>query len=841
MASNRTLLRLHLSASTFALLAALVMLLAQPADPKNAWLLGLSRSRWLMAGALLLGLLLFGRLAWRAWRNQTWGETLAGNLARWLGNSITFAIVLLVTLGLFLAGWAAFFLPEERAIELLGNYALYSLRLKPFFFALTFLAAFSIILTFALRFGVQLVTLNLETPTLRAAGLVFVGLLLLLLISALTGLGRGFDRTEWNAPGAPVLVGQVALSVLLALAVTVLLVWRGWEKANWVDVALFAFVWVLAAGLWLAQPETPNYYAAAPGPPNQEFYPLSDAFNHDVIAQNVLIGEGFRFGSIRVTRKPLYTLFLAGLHALTGSNYAAIVRWQVVVMALFPALVYLLGARLHSRLAGMLVSGVLILREVNALQLSDVLNISHVKLLMAEYPVALGLALLALVLIAWLKKPAERRGLPLLGGGVLGLLMITRSQTLTLLPVLLVVIVLARWGEWRRGLVSGGFFLAGVLLAVTPWVARNYVYTGHLILEHSTATPFVAARYSPNNDYEDPGFLPGETEGDYITRNMAYIRSVTREDPLYVAEFVIDNYARNLLVDGMSLPSSLQLYERETYVRTLPYWPRWDGHFAPESYLPVTVNLLLIAVGLAAAWQRQRWAGLLPLFILLGFTLNLAAARVSGWRYNLPTDWVLIFYYALGIGQVLTWGAAVLGWRTSAAMSVPAEASARPLDWRRIVLVGALILLAGSSLLLAAALVPQRYTNPTTAEVTELLVASGGDTEAVRDLLAEADTVAYAGRALYPRYFAAGRGDPVSDLAKDAVQDYDRVGFYLIGPDPWNVVLPVADAALSFPYKTDAIVIGCREGGLLKAAAVILTGGDDLRVVSAPDIADICR
>jgi hypothetical protein len=488
----------------------------------------------------------------------------------------------------------------------------------------------------------------------------------------------------------------------------------------------------------------------------------------------------------------------------------------------------------------MLAPGLLILREVNALQLADVLNISHVKLLMAEYPVALGLVGLALVMGAWLRNPQRRRALPLVGGGVLGLLMITRSQTLTLLPVLLVVIVLAGWGKWRGVLVGGGLFALGVGLAVTPWVARNYAYSGQLILEHSTATPFVASRYAPNDDYEDPGFLPGESEGDYIARNMAYIRGVTREDPFYVAGFVIDNYARNLLVDGMSLPSSLTLSDRETYVRTLPYWPRWDGHFAPESYLPVAANLLLIAVGLAAAWKRGRWAGLLPLFILLGFTLNLAAARVSGWRYNLPADWIMIFYYALGIGQVLAWGAAVLGWRTPAAMSVAEEAPAQALDWRRVFLVSALILLAGSSLLLVEALVPERYTNPTLVEVDALL-ATTPDAEALRDLVGETGTVAYAGRALYPRYFAAGRGDEVSDLAKDAVQAYARVGFFLTGPDPWNVVLPVSDAEVVFPHGAGVIVIGCREGNLIEAAGVIFTEEDEGRVLSAPEVADMCR
>jgi hypothetical protein len=59
------LLRTYWQAAPFEAGLALASLLLIPSDPKNAWLLGLSKSRWVMAAALGALLVLFAGLAWR--------------------------------------------------------------------------------------------------------------------------------------------------------------------------------------------------------------------------------------------------------------------------------------------------------------------------------------------------------------------------------------------------------------------------------------------------------------------------------------------------------------------------------------------------------------------------------------------------------------------------------------------------------------------------------------------------------------------------------------------------------------------------------------------------------
>jgi len=48
----------------------------------------------------------------------------------------------------------------------------------------------------------------------------------------------------------------------------------------------------------------------------------------------------------------------------------------------------------------------------------------------------------------------------------------------------------------------------------------------------------------------------------------------------------------------------------DAYIAQLPYWDDWNGEWASSSVFPIYVNLLLVAVGLATAWNRSRFLGL---------------------------------------------------------------------------------------------------------------------------------------------------------------------------------------------------------------------------------------
>jgi len=87
----------------------------------------------------------------------------------------------------------------------------------------------------------------------------------------------------------------------------------------------------------------------------------------------------------------------------------------------------------------------------------------------------------------------------------------------------------------------------------------------------------------------------------------------------------------------------------------LPYWEEpvsWQGKLPLSTGLAFALNLSLIAIGISAAWKKNKLAGLIPLIINIGYYLSNALGRTSGSRYVLPVDWTLYFYFLLGLAAL---------------------------------------------------------------------------------------------------------------------------------------------------------------------------------------------
>jgi hypothetical protein len=831
-------------------IAALVALLAVPSEAGSAIFLGYSLQRLALAAVAFLPAALFTLLTFsNSLSSSLFTRLSRSRLLQWLAPAFLLAATLLSLLTLF---------PADRAVELLGSPALYLATLKPLLLYAALLAGSAAVCLFAFQRGWDSAPIAKDKSLVKNAAAFFVILLAVWLLLQATGLGLGADATEWNSPGTPWLLSQLLLSLVLSL---LLLLAINWASKRWprtfalprLDLLLALLVWLVAAAWWLAQPAAPTYYSSAPKEPNFESYPLSDAFNHDVIANNLLVGEGFRFGDQFAIRRPLYILFLAGVEAVLGQNYAAVIAAQVIVLALFPALLYLLAARMHSRLAGLVLAGFIIFREANSIALGGVINASHAKLLMADLPTALMLAGFALAAFSWLRSPAQHWRPALLTGALMGACVLLRSQNLTVIPVVALLALLV-WG-WRLAWRQIVLFALGILLIAAPWVVRNKIAMGHWVVEDAAnVAGFMANRfrYDPLS-YPDP-FLPGESEGDYYARQMADVRDFALRDPAYVAGFVADNFARNQMLNFMATPLSWQLRTLESHARQLPYWPGWDGRLAPESYLPVLANAALFALGVAVSWRQYRWAGLVPLFINLGFTANLAVARVSGWRYNLPIDWTVLFYFALGLAQLAVWVLLIFrSQRLAPALAVvpAAQVSRRRTAFvfepRRFALTALALLLLGSLFPIIEQLSSPRYQHPSQQQVATALQSAEFNADLDMDVqklqrAVDAGTIyAISGRALYPTFYLADDGNAESSFALSQPMDFRRLTFFVVGPDPSVVALRVEDKNAVLAGSTDVIVLRC-DRSQTEAAAVLLTNRYNNRVflLISSDLGQTC-
>jgi hypothetical protein len=271
---------------------------------------------------------------------------------------------------------------------------------------------------------------------------------------------------------------------------------------------------------------------------------------------------------------------------------------------------------------------------------------------------------------------------------------------------------------------------------------------------------------------------------------------------------------------------------RQTVRDNYPYWyPRWDGKFAPASLLIFILNILIIVLGIVIAWKRARLPGLAPLAIFLFYNLSNAFARTSGGRYVVPTDWIITFYFLLGILQLIVWVAKTVDvqWESTdedAFRFRPVSA-----ELPKAVFALAALLAFGSLLPLSEHLHEVRFENfdaqQALIENKAALETIGLDMPSLELFLQNEAAAVLTGKALFPRHYWINEGHTY--FYPNLPLGFPRLTFNLIGPGGQQAVILPGDIPAHFPHAGDVIVIGCREQERLDALAVIVL--DETRAV----------
>ena len=341
------------------------------------------------------------------------------------------------------------------------------------------------------------------------------------------------QRVGWNLLGVPLVEWQVLVAwtagVLMLVALAVLD--RPSPRPTWLkrlalrrlDLLLVLLIWLAAVIVWQSVPLAPSWFLSEPAPPNQEYYPSSDALAYDAMAQSALVGEGYRYYGLLYARRPLLALFLTVLHLLGGQHYERVVFIQILVLALIPVLVYLLAKALHNRVSGVIAAALIIIREANSVWLTERITTSHVKLLMADLPTLLVTLIFVLVAITWLKNIKERKLLALITGGALGFALLIRPEAVVYaIPLLLISgLILQKDRLWSLWLQGSLLFALGLLLVIAPWIWRNYAVTGEFFFDnplHNTSLinqrfqPAPEATVASPQGIEEPVIVTPETQ-----------------------------------------------------------------------------------------------------------------------------------------------------------------------------------------------------------------------------------------------------------------------------------------------------------------------------------------
>lgn len=618
--------------------AAAALILQINPDPKNAIFFGYSLSRlalFLLASTLALWLLTLVRLVtYRAAVMQKLESVFQKRPLFWMIIIFSLALLSLVVL----------IIP----IDMLGKYGLYFERARPLLFFLCLFPA---------QISLNWIKNNwhLDRSFLR---MILVSLSVLLVLGGFiffSKLGLTPEQEHWNLGGNPVTSLQL-IFILFVGALIFGLPGLFAQNGKHLDLLIMVILFVAAVLFWQEAPVPHNEFSTRPAAPYFQSFPASDAYVHDLGALTVMKGAGIR----TFTDKPLYMIFLAILHVFAGYDYNLLYFLHTCFLALIIPFLYILGKSFHSRLFGFVLASIVLIRQQNAILLSNVFNFNALPTqLMTEVPMLLGMVVASCALYYWMRMPEKHPWHAFVTGGILGAASLVRLNPVLLIlatPVFLFLELRKRKKEWLFQSIS---FALGCVILIVPWgvTGTNQLGQSFFILKFQD---IIRVRYAPS------GVLPPEK--DFALSlipplstlekpvSASYLPSISAGPsfpPIDIHTFpgfVINHTLHNFVGSFLTLPDSLWPDDQKLAILVeRPYWSLGIEQLSPTQIPFILLNLCLLATGLAWSWKHWKWAGFSPLFVFVVYSLSLGLGRTSGSRYLVPIDWVVDFYFALGL------------------------------------------------------------------------------------------------------------------------------------------------------------------------------------------------
>lgn len=780
------------------------IILSSPSDPKNAIAFGYSLERLLLASGLIFISIPPLYLTLKLIRQPQQAQRLQRFL---LANKTLYSITFLSSFFFLLL----LLLPSYR----LGDFASYVSRLYPILVWLTIVSLVTMWLFIQDRKTESTWSIIFENKTILKVGLFCLIILIsLLLIIIFTGIGIRQPEDYWFGAGAPVL----GLQVLFALIIGVFFI--GLESKREIkstDLLVCSGIFFVTAFLWAREPLLSNYFM--PDTAKNVMYPYSDSATFDVGSQFALIGQGLFNG--QYFDRILYSAFLTYLHLWFGQEVEKILTIQAILFSIFPAIIYLIGKELHSRAFGVAIAVLISLRGVNAILAATWIDLATPKMMTTDFPTAIGISLFLWFAIKWIKD-SSKLYFAVLAGGALGLSMMLRTNVLLLaFAFIFFILVIALNLKWKMRWVGSLALIFGMLTATAPWDFRNLSSNGTpmFYLYYSRIQTILEARYGIQGD----SYLPPDNE--FTLRQNIVRQRVSLQDEMgcdgQVCK-ITNHFFHNIIASFLFLPSSFMFDGLWNTVKEgVPYWQAgWRGEGINFiEWLFIVGNLIFVSLGIGLAWSKPKRLGLLPLILFLTYMVSNALALTSAGRYVAPVDWIICFYYLLGIFQIAEW----LIRQTKIMRIEPNQVEVKneaggglSIQYRGAVFSIIFILGIGSLIPISELLFEKKYqvreSEVIFSELQEkgLLEQSGFSENELSEFLLQPNAKLIEGRALYPRYYLSGAGEPDRSTYYRYL-DFSRLVFTVIGPyDVLEQGVVVAGDKPNFEIHTsDVIVLGC--------------------------------
>ncbi len=259
---------------------------------------------------------------------------------------------------------------------------------------------------------------------------------------------------------------------------------------------------------------------------------------YDEIAKNLLRGSGYSIdpeGTPTIKRLPLYPILLYAVYATVGTEPWAVQLLQVTLAGLTAWLIFLIGRALFCDTVGLLAAALFSVHPH---------LLHYTARLYTETLYVFLICLFAYLLLSIPGAAPGRNGL--ISGGVFGLMLLTKGVAIWF-PIFFFLGFLGLFLDppHRRALAPLAkyltFFAIGTLVTVSPWVYRNYVLTGKLVLTSTfEGGPLYQGLYMASNLGD--GRTPGE-----LDRAASAQRSRIVEERLGPIRGPIDEYKADRL------------------------------------------------------------------------------------------------------------------------------------------------------------------------------------------------------------------------------------------------------------------------------------------------------
>ena len=670
----------------------------------------------------------------------------------------------------------------------------------------------------------------------------------------LTGLGLHTKDVTVNDLAVPLLEWQIiyVCGLMIIFIFTKngfekIIVFREEKKARFLvhlTPLTFIFLWIIASIIWIKLPlPNNNYFAPEKLPPNFETYPFSDAEKYSLEGQRIISGaiDGF------IISKPLHAVFLAFTHSIGGLDYEKVILVQTLILALFPAILYLIGKEIHGNILGLGMGLFAMFREVNAIQASDIANVSNSKLLMSDFPSTLILSILILITIKWIKKP-DGKYFAVLLGGILGALALYRAQYLIFLPFFITMTFILYKKEWRSILVFCCFFLACLSSAILPVLIRNYSISGVFWFDSpdymsSFRDNYVyAGQESTNSDDID---LSASTPEIQSIKLLDSIQFILKSGYAYD---VADNFSRNIISTLLIFPirfDGKQTLQELSFIED-NFWAEAYSYNEPSNLIIATINLLFLVFGLSSLLKNNRKIGYscIAFYVFINFSSSLF--RFSGWRFIMPVDWLIYPIFLLGFYSVSSF-LHLISQNNSIGVKdkLLPEKPSIDFNFQMNLAFLSLFLLIGSIIPLRE-LFPVNYQTRERSEICENLdeLISNDKNKKLKEnaiiFCQDDSSVAVEGNVIHPRFFHKGWGfyDRPNDMFYGK-QDFSRLVFRVLSKDARSMYIPVDDLNKDefLPNGAHAIILA-KKDELPKAQFLILTNKEN-KFIYSDDFMDI--